>query len=241
MDGVLVINKPTGMTSHDVVSRIKRRLGASKVGHLGTLDPMATGVLPLVVNRATKYAGVLQGGVKEYLATMKLGVETDTYDADGRVVGASDAASVTEGGLRDVLMGFVGRIHQIPPMFSAVKRQGVPLYRLARKGVVVEREPREIEVHSITFLDFSPPYATFSMGCSRGTYVRTLCHDAGKSLGCGAHLARLIRTRSGRFKLDGALSMEAADEALGKGIIPLKELLSDAEGAGDYWRGDLAS
>ncbi|MBI5559738.1 MAG: tRNA pseudouridine(55) synthase TruB [Deltaproteobacteria bacterium] len=230
MDGVLIIDKPKGLTSHDVVLRAKRVLGAKKVGHLGTLDPMATGVLPLVINRAAKYADLLSGGSKEYVATLKLGEERDTFDGEGRVVKTFATGGVGAEDVERVLKGFCGRIKQIPPMFSAVKKNGVPLYKLARKGITVPREPKEIEVYSMDVLAIGLPCVTFRAVCSKGTYVRTLCHDAGQTLGCGAYLKELKRTRSGRFTLDTAVLPDCPEGLLRERIIPLEALILDAAG-----------
>ena len=242
LDGVLVIDKPAGCTSHDVVSRVKKKLGARKVGHLGTLDPSATGVLPLVINRATKEARRLEGGEKEYVALMTLGLETDTLDADGTVTRTGDASGVTGEDVLRVLNSFRGKIMQVPPMYSAVKRDGVPLYRLARKGVIVEREPKEVEVFDIEVLSMEGvaeglpiesgksgeaglASVSFRVVCSRGTYVRSLCSDAGALLGCGAHLAALRRIKSGPFTTSEGVSPGATRDELLRAIIPLRLIL----------------
>lgn len=226
MNGVLVIDKPKGMTSHDVVASVKRRLRASKVGHLGTLDPNATGVLPLVINRATKLASFLGGDDKAYTATMRLGVETDTYDVEGKVIATSSTEALTGDGVERVLKGFVGSIEQVPPMFSAVKRKGTPLYKLARKGVTVEREPKVIVIRSIEVVDITLPDVVFNVECSRGTYIRTLCHDVGRALSCGGHLAELRRTLSGAFTIEEAIALDAGLETMRKAVIPVEEALS---------------
>ncbi len=225
IEGVLVVDKPGGMTSHDVVATVKRRLGAKKVGHLGTLDPLATGVLPLVINRATKFATVFQGGVKEYIARMKLGEATDTYDAQGKVVASRSTDSIIKEDIERVLAGFVGSIEQVPPMFSAVKRGGVPLYKLARAGVVVEREPKQVEVFELEILNIEMPHVEFRVAASRGTYVRSICHDAGEQLGVGAHLVMLKRTRSGSFTIKDAVELNLKRQDLISAVMPLDELL----------------
>ncbi len=225
IEGVLVVDKPGGMTSHDVVATVKRRLGAKKVGHLGTLDPLATGVLPLVINRATKFATVFQGGVKEYIARMKLGEATDTYDAQGKVVASRLTDSITKEDIERVLAGFVGSIEQVPPMFSAVRRGGVPLYKLARAGVVVEREPKQVEVFELEILNIEMPHVEFRVAASRGTYVRSICHDAGEQLGVGAHLVTLKRTRSGSFTIKDAVELNLKRQDLISAVMPLDELL----------------
>ena len=225
MNGVLVIDKPKGPTSHDVVAGVKKRLGLSRAGHLGTLDPAATGVLPLVLDGATKLARFLEGGEKGYVAAMKLGEETDTYDAEGRVVRTSNTDDVTEQAVTGALASFRGRILQIPPMFSSVKLGGRPLHRLARRGVNVERAPKEVDIHSIEVLEMDIPHVVFKVLCSRGTYIRTLVHDAGRALGCGAHLVELRRFKSGVFTLDRAVGLDAPRERLREAIIPVDEAL----------------
>ena len=223
MDGILVIDKPKGMTSHDVVATIKRRLRASRVGHLGTLDPNATGVLPLVINRATKSARFLQGGVKGYIATAKLGEETDSYDIDGTITETHSIEGISRDGIEGALAAFTGKLSQLPPMYSAVKRKGVPLYKLARKGLVVEREPKDVEIFSIDVEDVDLPYLRFDVKCSRGTYIRTLCHDVGVKLGCGAHLTELRRTISGAFTIEDAMDLDSSPEAMKAAIISVEE------------------
>lgn len=224
-DAVLVVDKPPGWTSHDVVERVKRRTGARKVGHLGTLDPMATGVLPLVLNRSTRLSRFLGAGPKSYSAAMKLGEDTDTCDSCGKVVRSTPLNGVTAERVAEVLSGFKGRQKQVPPMYSAIKVSGTPLYKLARKGVLVEREPREVEVHSINVESVSLPSVEFSLVCSRGTYVRSICADAGTSLGCGAHMSALRRTVSGAFTIEEAVSPDAPLSTLKSALIPLKRAL----------------
>jgi tRNA pseudouridine55 synthase len=226
MNGVIVIDKPAGITSHDVVARVKRAVRAKKVGHLGILDPNATGVLPLVINGATKFARFLEGERKGYIATMKLGEETDTYDAEGRITNRGEFTSLTEDAIISSIKGFTGRIKQIPPMYSAVKLGGIPLYKLARKGIVVERTPKEVTIFNIDVLKVEPPYVDFHVKCSRGTYLRTLCYDVGRTLGCGAHLASLKRTMSGPFYIEDSVSIESDTEMLLRSLIPLETLLN---------------
>jgi len=225
ISGVLVADKPAGWTSHDVVAKVKRALGAKKVGHLGTLDPMATGVLPLVINNATKFADLLGGSVKVYSATLKLGEDTDTYDKEGQVVRRGETGGLTDADVREVLKGFAGKMMQTPPMYSAIKKHGVPLYTLARKGVEVEREAREIEISSLEILGISLPFVEFVVTCSKGTYVRSICHDAGDTLGCGGHLFDLRRMASGVFTINEAVSPLSAFEALASAIIPIEAAL----------------
>ena len=208
LHGFFVIDKPAGMSSHDVVSKVRRAIGQKKVGHTGTLDPFATGVLPVAVGDGTKAIQFLDESEKEYRAVMRLGVATDTQDLTGSVLSERDCSQLGAEDLERLVPRFLGRIPQLPPMYSALKRDGVPLYKLARKGVEVERETREVEIRSLTFDWISLPEACFTVRCSRGTYVRTLASDIGEALGCGAHLLELRRTRSGPFFEAGALTVE---------------------------------
>ncbi|MEI6608514.1 MAG: tRNA pseudouridine(55) synthase TruB [Deltaproteobacteria bacterium] len=207
MDGIVIIDKPAGKTSHDVVSEVKKIMGAKKAGHTGTLDPMATGVLPICLNEATKLAQFLTGENKEYLATMLLGVKTDTLDTEGEITGRSDKF-VSEEEIRAALAKMVGKIQQVPPAYSAIKHHGQPLYKYARKGIFLETAAREIEIYSIFIEDISFPRVTFRIACSKGTYIRSICSDVGEMLGCGACLCGLRRLRSGLFSTDMAVSLE---------------------------------
>jgi tRNA pseudouridine55 synthase len=207
--GFLVIDKPRGWTSHDAVEAVRRRLGTRRVGHLGTLDPLATGVLPLAVREATKLVPFLEGGAKSYAGTIRLGLETDTLDAEGRVVRRHEGPYPDEAALRAGLAAFTGEIEQLPPMFSAVKLGGVPLHRLARQGQEVERAPKRVRIERFELVEYSPPDAQIEVDCSAGSYVRALAADLGRHLGCGAYLASLRRTRSGPFTED-----QAVDEAV---------------------------
>ena len=229
MDGVVIIDKPAGKTSHDVVSEVKRILGVKKAGHTGTLDPMVTGVLPVCLNEATKLAGFLTGEDKEYLAIMLLGVKTDTLDIEGKIISQSDNF-VTEEEIRAAMTQMVGKIKQVPPAYSAVKYCGKPLYKWARKGVLLDMEPREVKIHSIVIEDISFPHVTFRVVCSKGTYIRTLCADIGDLLGLGACLSSLRRLRSGFFSEGMAVSLnnyEGNDKKnkLLEKILPMAELL----------------
>ncbi|NTW99568.1 MAG: tRNA pseudouridine(55) synthase TruB [Geobacteraceae bacterium] len=217
MHGFVVIDKPAGITSHDVVSRVRRILGTRKVGHTGTLDPFATGVLPIAVNDGTKAIPFLDEGIKCYEALMQLGVATDTLDMTGTVLRECDFSSVSEGQLLDAFTRFTGPILQIPPMYSAIKQGGQPLYKLARMGHEVERAPRPVEIHSIELLSFTAPYVSIRVTCSRGTYVRTLADDIGALLGCGAALKELRRTASGPFEIRAAHTLEELERAVGEG------------------------
>ncbi|CAG1065752.1 tRNA pseudouridine synthase B [uncultured bacterium] len=229
--GIIVIDKPQGWTSHDVVAHVKRKLKAKKVGHLGTLDPLATGVLVLVINGATKYSNQLDTGAKEYVTVAKLGEETDTYDSEGKVVASRDVSAVTKEAVVSALGSFRGRIKQVPPMYSAIKSGGTPLYKLARKGVTIERQARDIEVYSLDVLNVRLPEVEFRVSCSRGTYLRSICHDLGGLLGTGAHMLSLRRTASGDFSIGEAAAPGLGPEELSKRVIPLEEALKRAEKA----------
>lgn len=207
MDGIVVIDKPAGLTSHDVVSIVKKILGVKKAGHTGTLDPLATGVLPVCINEATKLAQFLTAENKTYLATMLLGVRTDTQDTEGKVTEKSDPV-VSEEGLREAFRRLVGKIQQIPPAYSALKHKGKPLYKYARAGEFPEIPAREVEIFCLNVRDISFPYVTFDVSCSKGTYIRTICSDVGNMLGCGACLSGLRRLQSGFFTEDMAVSLE---------------------------------
>jgi tRNA pseudouridine55 synthase len=209
-----VINKPAGITSHDVVSRVRRIMGTRKVGHTGTLDPFATGVLPVAVNEATKAIPFLNEGAKSYEAEMCLGIATDTLDMTGKVLCKKDYSAVNLEQLEAVISQFIGSTSQVPPMYSAIKQGGQPLYKLARMGREVERAPRRIQIYSLELLLLSPPLVSFRVTCSRGTYIRTLADDIGNMLGCGAALKELRRTASGHFDISRAVNLEALQEAV---------------------------
>jgi len=208
MNGFLVVDKPPGISSHTVVSRIRRITGQKKAGHTGTLDPFATGVLPIALGDATKAIQFLDESLKEYRAVMRIGQVTDTQDCTGALLEEHDWQQVSGADIMRVAALFLGPQKQLPPMFSAIKQNGVPLYRLARQGSDVPRELRDITIHSIRVEEISLPEITVLVSCSRGTYVRTLAHDMGRHLGCGAHLVSLRRTRSGPFSIDSALTLE---------------------------------
>ena len=208
IDGVLIVDKGPGMTSHDVVAIARRHLDTKRVGHCGTLDPQATGLLILVIGRATKISELLMAEDKEYVGTMRLGEMTDSQDADGQIVESRPVPELTEEQIRAAFDKFQGDFYQTPPMVSAIKKEGVPLYKLARQGKVVEREPRFVHVFTYEILAIRLPEIDFRVVCSKGFYVRTYAHDIGQELGCGAHLKSLRRTKSGRFTLDGAIGVE---------------------------------
>ena len=219
-DGILVLDKPAGISSMDVVRRIKRASGMRRVGHGGTLDPMATGVIPICLGRATRMMEYMFDSSKEYLGEVRLGISTDSYDAEGEIISRSDPSGVEREDIEDVLNRFLGQIEQVPPMFSALKRKGKRLYELARQGIEVEREPRSMTVHSIRLEDWNPPVATVHIECSRGFYMRSLAHDIGVQLGCGANLKSLTRLRTGRFRIADAVSIETAQRSFEEGSWP---------------------
>ena len=212
IDGILNIDKPYGITSMDVVRRVKRAARQRRVGHGGTLDPIATGVIPVCLGQATRLMEDVVGGSKSYLASIELGVSTDTYDALGEVTERSGASSITLAGIESALPAFIGDILQVPPMFSALKQGGKRLYDLARAGVEVEREPRPVTVQDIVVEGWEPPVVTLRVDCGKGFYMRSLAHDLGQALGCGGHMKTLARLRSGAFSVDDALSLDEAEE-----------------------------
>ena len=212
MNGILVIDKPVGITSAKVVSIVKKALGARKVGHAGTLDPFAEGLLICCVNQATRLADYLLHGTKKYIAELKLGEETDTQDLTGKVIARTDPKNYSIQTLKAVFKAFEGPIEQLPPIYSALKHRGVPLYKLARSGKPVQKPPRQVEIYRIDILDISLPLIRFEVACSAGTYIRTLGSDIGKKLGCGAHLNALKRTASSGFTLDQAVSLSALND-----------------------------
>jgi len=223
--GFLVVDKPPGWTSHDVVEAARSWLGTRRVGHLGTLDPLATGVLPLAVREATKLVPFLERGTKVYAGAIRLGVATDTLDAEGEVVARHSGPLPAEESVRAELAGFVGEIEQLPPMFSAVKQRGVPLHRLAREGKRVERSPKRVRIERLDLLKYAAPDVEIEIVCSTGTYVRALAADLGERLGCGAHLASLRRTRSGPFTEaqsagEALLAREAAAGRIEARLVP---------------------
>jgi len=229
VNGVLLLDKPGGMTSNSALQRARRLLNAAKAGHTGTLDPMATGLLPLTFGEATKFSADLLNADKSYRATVRLGVTTSTGDADGAVL-ERRTVDVSTADIDAVLARFVGAIEQMPPMHSALKRDGRPLYELARAGLEVERAPRQITVHQLTLVEQCADEFVFDVDCSKGTYVRVLAEDIGRALGCGAHLSALRRTRAGRLCLDDAVGLTALEamtpEARRETLLPEDELLA---------------
>ncbi len=228
LDGAILIDKPAGPTSHDVVDAIRRKFGIKKVGHCGTLDPNATGLLIIVLGRGTKLSEKLMGDDKVYEGAVKFGETTNSYDADGEILETKPVPPLTLGQLNEAAAGFVGDQMQTPPMVSAIKIKGVPLYKLARKGIEVEREPRLIHIYNFRFTNYEPPLGQFKVACTKGTYVRSIAHELGQKLGCGAHLATLRRSVSGKFDvakampLDDVLKLTTAE--LEKKVIPFLKL-----------------
>lgn len=227
-DGILLVDKPAGPTSHDIVAKIRRWFKFDKVGHGGTLDPQATGLLVILVGRGTKLSNTVMNSDKTYEGYLRLGVTTDSQDASGTVLEERDPSGVTREALAAEIGNHMGDVMQTPPMVSAVKKGGRALYKLARKGQTVEREPRLIHIYEFALLDFEHPRASFRVNCSKGTYVRTLCHDIGEALGCGAVLDELRRTRAGEWSVDDALTLTDLEnmdrDALLEHIIPMHKV-----------------
>jgi tRNA pseudouridine55 synthase len=230
MDGIILIDKPSGITSAEVVRRIKARVKPSRVGHLGTLDPFATGVLPIMVGEATKLAPMLEGGEKVYAGIIKLGAETDTLDRDGKIIREASVPAIDAARLGQIATQFTGKIDQIPPVFSAIKRDGVRMYKLARKGDTENLEPpplRAIEIKHLSMELISADEIRFTATCSPGTYARSLARDIGVALGTVAHLKELRRTRSGHFAIADAVSLEDALQLQPRHLIGLRDAMPD--------------
>ncbi len=234
MDGVIVINKPTGRTSHDMVSFTRRLFDIKKVGHTGTLDPDASGVLPVCIGRATKAADMLTASDKAYRAQLVLGMTTDTQDASGEILTEQPTDGITQEKIEKTIKEFIGEIEQIPPMFSAIKKDGKKLYELARRGITVEREKRRVKIFDIKIceIDMEKMTATIDVSCSKGTYIRTLCEDIGIKLGCGAYMNTLVRTKSADFTLEQSYAPEQLlkmkeDGTLLSAVIPVDKLFLD--------------
>ena len=207
-DGILLIDKPQEWTSHDAVAKIRNHFQLNKVGHGGTLDPNATGLIAILIGRGTKLSAKVMGGDKTYVGEILFGVETNSQDTDGEVTAEKDPSGITEEQLLAEMKKALGDQMQMPPMVSAIKKNGVPLYKLARKGQEIERDPRFIHIYKFALLDFNPPRATVEVKCTKGTYVRTIAHDLGQRLGCGACLSQLRRTQSGDFDISKAWSLD---------------------------------
>lgn len=226
MNGIVNIYKPLGITSHGVVNKVRRILNIKKVGHTGTLDPDAEGVLPICIGKGTKIAGILTDSDKAYRAVIKLGVTTDTQDASGEILSESDV-NVTADEFENAVNKFVGKILQTPPMYSALKVGGKKLCDLARQGIEVERQPREILIKSIKISNFNGITATLDVDCTKGTYIRTLCHDIGQNLGCGAIMQSLVRTKSGRFDITDSVTLEEFEKSPEKYILSPDKMFLD--------------
>lgn len=227
LEGVLLVDKPKGLTSHDVVYRLRRKLSMKKIGHAGTLDPMATGLLVMLIGKATRISQYLMSVDKAYEGEATLGMITDSQDAEGEVMETRPVPPLAEAQVREAMKGFLGDQYQTPPMHSAIKIDGVPLYKMARKGEEVEREPRFIRVMAFDLVGFAPPKLTFRLLCTKGTYVRTIAHDLGQKLGCGAHLSALRRTGSGQFNIGQCITLDALEAMaipeIEKRLIPVHE------------------
>lgn len=231
MDIILSINKPEGISSQQAVSKVKKILNVKKAGHTGTLDPMATGLLLVCINKATRLASYFTDLDKEYKAVMKLGEATDTQDSTGTVTSTSRDINISEDSIKDAMMSFQGTILQHPPMFSALKHKGKSLYKYAREGIEIERKSREVNIYALEILDINLPHVSFSTRCSKGTYIRTLCHDIGSKLGAGAHMTELERTAIGNFNIADSLTFEELQEIsrggpAEKGIYTMDEAMS---------------
>lgn len=213
LSGLLNVNKPAGLTSHDVVARIRKLSGQRKVGHTGTLDPMATGVLLICMGQATRLIEYLMPAPKQYRAVICFGLSTDTLDADGKIVAYGDVSSLSEAGVQALLPQFQGEIEQIPPLYSALKQQGRPLYQRARAGETIELAPRRVTIYNLLWIKWQPPHLTLDITCSAGTYIRALARDLGDAASCGAHLSQLTRLANGRWTLEQAVSLETLEQA----------------------------
>ena len=233
LDGALLIDKPAGPTSHDIVDTVRQCYRIKKVGHCGTLDPAATGLLILVLGKATKLSEKMMADDKVYVGSMKFGETTNTYDAEGEIGQTRPLPGLTLEALQEKANDFLGDQMQLPPMVSAIKIDGTPLYKLARKGIEVERKKRFIHLYNFIINEYEPPFAWFKVACTKGTYVRTLAHDLGQALGCGAHLAGLRRTVSGKFKVSDATQLEELTSLspgdLAKRVIPMLQLSAATE------------
>jgi len=217
LDGILNIDKPAGKTSFGVVAIVKRLTGERHAGHAGTLDPDATGVLPVCLGQGTRIVEFLVDTTKTYRAGIELGISTDTFDGSGQITQCGDPSGINISRLEQALEPFRGAIRQTPPMFSALKHNGQPLYKLARAGISVERKSRTVKIHRLELIDWQPPLATLEIECSKGTYIRSLAHDLGLTLDCGAHLRSLMRTRCGLFDIKDAVSIPRLEEAFRQG------------------------
>lgn len=229
MDGVINVNKPSGITSFDVIRHIKKVTGIKKIGHTGTLDPLATGVLPICIGKATKAVEYIMNDYKIYKAQLKLGVTTDTYDREGTILETSEV-DVSKEAIINCINSFVGEISQVPPIYSAIKVKGKRLYELAREGIEVEISSRTISIYEINILNIENPYVTFIVKCSKGTYIRSLCYDIGKKLKCGATMWNLERTQSGNISIDNSINLNEIDNNnIEKHLLPVDKVLDAYE------------
>ncbi len=228
MDGIINLDKPRGLSSFGAVSRVRRLTATRKAGHTGTLDPLASGVLPICLGRATRFSRYLVDGTKVYRAGVLLGATTDSYDAEGEVTDRGDAAAISRDAVETALQAFRGEIMQTPPMHSAVKYQGQRLYRLARQGITVPREARAVTVHRLELTAWASPELTLEIECGKGTYIRSLAHDLGQALGCGAYLLSLARLQVGGLTLENAVSLEMLVDAAGAGTLAALVLPGDS-------------
>ncbi len=232
MDGILNINKPAGQTSYGMVAMVKRLTKERRVGHAGTLDPDATGVLPVCLGKGTRVVEFLMDARKVYRAVIELGVSTDSYDGAGKITATGDAAKIDRAALEKALEAFRGDIRQTPPMYSALKHRGQPLYELARQGITIERKSRPVTIFTLELLDWQPPLATLEIECSKGTYIRSIANDLGEALGCGAYLKDLVRASYGVFKVEDAVTPEQLETAVQAGdwqnyLRPIDNVLVD--------------
>ncbi len=230
MDGILNINKPSGPTSFDIISLVRRLSGERRVGHAGTLDPLAAGVLPVCLGKGTRIIEFLVDTTKTYRAEIELGVSTDTYDAEGRVTGTGDLTGISREQVEAALSSLGGQTEQVPPLYSALKYKGKPLYKWAREGIVIEPESRPVNIHQIQLTDWKMPVVTAEIVCGKGTYIRSLAHDLGQLLGCGAHLKGLVRLRCGIFDISEAVQVPELEDAFHHGyqeqyIYPVDSVL----------------
>ena len=222
-EGILLVDKPSGITSHDIVDRLRRKLKMKKIGHAGTLDPLATGLMIMLIGKATKVSQFLISLDKSYEGEFRLGIETNSQDSDGEVVSEkSIPEDLTKEKLAETMKTFLGDQYQTPPMFSAKKIDGVPLYKMARKGKVVEREPRFIRINELNLINWTAPTGSFFMSCSKGTYVRTVLHDLGNKIGCGGHMSALRRTQIDQFSIEDSKPLEEIQEM---GLVEIQNRL----------------
>ncbi len=229
INGVVLLDKASGGSSNAVLQQVKRLFGANKAGHTGSLDPLASGLLPICLGQATKVAQFLLDDDKRYFVRAKLGQISSTGDSEGKIVNFGSTQGINESSIRSVLLQFIGNVNQVPPMYSALKRNGTPLYKLARKGIEIERSPRPVTIHEINFLDLEEAVASLEVFCSKGTYIRTLVEDIGKSLGCGGHVVELRRTGFAHLDLSGSKTYEQLSKLKEQNIESLDSVILSAD------------